>query len=64
MDSIVSKVAVVPEFDYDGGLQPTEEYLVGIYETLMFSSSNASLVLGPTAITIVLVIAIATYEEY
>ena len=28
MDIIVSNVAVVPEFSYDGGLQPTEEYPV------------------------------------
>ena len=28
VDSIVSNVAVVPEFHYDGGLQPTEDYLV------------------------------------
>ena len=28
VDSIVSNVAVVPEFDYDDGLHPTEDYLV------------------------------------
>ena len=28
MDSIVSNVAVVPEFNYDSGLHPTEDYLV------------------------------------
>ena len=28
VDSIVSNVAVVPEFNYDGGLHPTEDYLV------------------------------------
>ena len=28
VDSIVSNDAVVPEFNYDGGLQPTEDYLV------------------------------------
>ena len=28
MDSIVSNVAVVPEFNYEDGLQQTEEYLV------------------------------------
>ena len=28
VDSIVSNVAVVPEFNYDGGLEPAEDYLV------------------------------------
>ena len=28
VNGIVSNVAVVPEFNFDGGLQPTEEYLV------------------------------------
>ena len=28
MDSIVSNVAIVPKFNYDEGLQPTEDYLV------------------------------------
>ena len=48
VDSIVSNVAVVPEFNYDGGLQPTEDYLViqnriqGLHYFYRFNRSNGA----------------------